>query len=939
MRSLLLLTALCTACVTTPTPPPTSTPKAPIEAASWDETLERVLPCIVSLKVTIPRALDTSSVGNIQGTGFIVDRERGIILTNRHLTLPNPVRAEAVLYNHEEVSLEELYYDPVHDFGFYRFDPSKIAFTELCELPLDADAARVGTEIRVVGNDAGEKISILPGTLARLDRDAPNYGPRGYNDFNTFYYQAASSTSGGSSGSPVLDIQGRVVALNAGGSRRAASSFYLPLNPVIRALKNIQASMPVPRGTLQTTWVHTPYDELVRLGLRPKTQEEVRAFDPETKGMLRVLKVVPGGPGSKGLEPGDILVRINGALVTRFWPLESALDAAVGKEVEVEIERAGASRKLKLKVDDLHALSPRAYVEAGYSVFHPLSYQKARNRHIAASGMYVARAGYMLQDAGIPGGAVIDRIDGVSIDSVDTLWKVFEGKPDRHEMRVEYRRLSDPRQQRTAMMRLDRRWFPMRRCEREESVGRWSCQNAAPGQPAAPAKAFTDTLPPGPSLPDAAARAVASSLIKVRFRVPYQHDGIRGSSYLGTGLIVDEKRGLVVVDRDTVPVTMGDLELIFEESVKIPGKIEAIHPLHNLTLISYDPKLVPTLKLRAAKLETKPLKEGDKIWQVTLSRGKVRSRETKISRVTTLSLSGSKFRPSFVDRNIDIYELDESRNGLGGVLVGKKGKVRALWSSFPSSRSRRWGGMPAHVVSPIVEQFKADGVLKTRTMGVEFSTLGILRARDMKLPQARLTALAKHDPESRHILRVKRRAPGFDATDKLRNGDLLLSVDGKPVTRFGEVEVATQKPKVTLELWRKGKLETLEVETTELGDQSVDRLVRWAGMTLQRAPLALPLQLGVERSGVYVAFIRSGTPGGRYRLRPTRRIMAVNETPTPDLDAFLKAVKDIKHGDVARLKVMTLKDQPSIVTLKLDLVFSPTEELVRTDKGWVRRDL
>jgi hypothetical protein len=67
-----------------------------------------------------------------------------------------PVVAEAVFLNHEEVDLEAIYRDPVHDFGFYRFERKDVRYLDPGELKLTPEGARVGTEIRVVGNDAGE---------------------------------------------------------------------------------------------------------------------------------------------------------------------------------------------------------------------------------------------------------------------------------------------------------------------------------------------------------------------------------------------------------------------------------------------------------------------------------------------------------------------------------------------------------------------------------------------------------------------------------------------------------------------------------------------------------------------------------------------------------------------------------------------------------------
>jgi S1-C subfamily serine protease len=292
---------------------------------------------------------------------------------------------------------------------------------ELEEIPLAPEAAAVGLEIRLVGNGSEEMLSVFAGTIARLDRHASLYTTDGYNDFNTFYMQAALGTKRGSSGSPVIDCDGQAVGLNAAGTNGSAA-FFLPLDRVARALKILQRckdesnigwqAAHIPRGTLQMTLSHNGFHEALRLGLPREVEELVRKDLPAETGFLVIRSMVLGGPAQNHLRIWDVLVRVNGDFVTRFLKLETVLDDNVGKTIDIEVVRGGVLEKVSLKVQDLHSITPNNFLELSGGVIHPLSYQQARNFLLRCGTLYVAKPGYMLSTAGVPPHAIIKSLAG-----------------------------------------------------------------------------------------------------------------------------------------------------------------------------------------------------------------------------------------------------------------------------------------------------------------------------------------------------------------------------------------------------------------------------------------------------------------------------------------------------------------------------------------------
>ncbi|KAI9252321.1 trypsin-like cysteine/serine peptidase domain-containing protein [Phascolomyces articulosus] len=970
---------------------PSTGTNVPYKARSWEPTLERAIKAIVSIKASHVRSFDTETSGGYTATGFIVDAERGIILTNRHVVSPAPIVAQAVLTNYEEVDLKPVYRDPVHDFGFMKFDPSKIKFMETQEIELSPERAKVGLDIRVVGNDAGEKLSILAGTLARLDRRAPEYGIGEYNDFNTFYLQAASGTSGGSSGSPVLDIDGHAVALNAGGASRASSSYYLPLDRVKRALGYIQQEMEVPRGTLQTEFEYLPYNEVRRLGLKAHIEEKVRTRFPDETGMLVVRSLLPKGPADGILVPGDIIIGCNGHMVPHFIALFDVIDNSVGKQMKLTVSRGKKVQDVTLMVQDLHEITPNRFVEIGGGVVHDLSYQLAKSYSQPVAGVYVATSGHMLASASAWRKSIIVSVNNIPTPNLDAFIDAMQTLSDGARVPIRFYALHKAYKDKVMIMHVDRHWHKFRVAVRNDMDGLWEYTDMPPPPSAPSYKPSTASLPPLDSSMELS-KQLLPSFVAIDFYLPYLVDGMKATQFYGTGFIVSKDPPLIVCDRDTIPISLGDIMITFANSIIIPGKLLFLHPFYNFVILTYDPALIGETPVEAVEFSDTDLNQGDDVYFTGM--GSDHSVNTKKTNINGLSNIGTRecSPPRWRAMNVEGVKVDDPFNSQGGLLTTEDGKVQALWVSYSSQNEKGkdisfMSGLPTKLVKPAVEHFLHGDKVVFKGLDVEFWTMRIAAARTLGLTDEWVKKVEQSGSTRHTLLYVLSILDERSPSAKVLNvGDVVLSINGQLVTRMSDLMRIhdNDSDNVDMVVLRNGQEIQVTVPMSQFSDYETTRVVGWQGALIQRPYKAVLEQVRNVPDGVYVSCTLYGSPASNV-LRPGVWIVEVNGKPVHDLDSFLNVVHQheqemmrrrrpsyippiqrskeeqakqqisFSEGDAlraddtdeddddndegyVRIKTVSRNETVRVAALKLDVHYWDTWQLVRDDKricGWL----
>lgn len=805
----------------------------------WVKTLERVLPAILAVRVSHPIAFNHNKRKCSVATGFIVESRLGIVLTNRHVIDCSPVLVNGTFTDGTEIDLYPLYSDPVHDFAFLKFDPSRIpAELFFTQIDLNPQGAKIGVQIRVVGNDNAEGQIVLPGVLAKLNRNPTSY------DLNTFYFAAANNTSGGSSGSPVINIEGCAVGLNSGGAFDAATSYFLPLDAAHFALQRIKETLSdgnvfgnISRGDLLVSFKFQTPDEALRLGMDSETVSTLRAeMKEEYKGFLvvnSILKPLQGIQPSE-LKVGDILISINGKFCNHFYELECVLNDHVHSEVVIQVQRCLTVVSLKATVYDLHQFDRNELVIFADSVFHEIPYLDAiSNECPLNAGIYIAEGGLMLNDVE---GCIITSVGCKRTTNLAEFTEALLSTTDNDITILQLAYLSSVSKPFMMEIFISKKYYDMFRKYSRCNDG----ENSWIAQDITTVMATERSL--DHNISEVANTSSQKSLFgcflslmfklernlfscwrctseltlyhattiacKVDFLPPYPYKGFDGILLTGLGLIVDSVRGLVFTSRSVIPHAIGAVRLHFvnasnKDIISVNADVVFLHPTRGYALVHYDPSgdKLKGLSIKSAKLSATS-GAGQKVTVVSMSLKSLATDNLTISTNTIAQVlsHSSKTCGCLFDDILSLTTTTQSP----GIIFASDGSVLALnvpskstkKKSYLESKSGNHINMLTYHLTPLLSLPMLPSSVYELPCKFSRTTLWAAKHRGISSSFAKKLESKFKEKHLRNslpsILEVIHGRFDTPVGDALKPGDLILSINGKIVITFSELHEAIE---------------------------------------------------------------------------------------------------------------------------------------------------
>jgi len=233
-----------------------------------------------------------------------------------------------------------------------------------------------------------------------------------------------------------------------------------------------------------------------------------------------------------------------------------------------------------------------------------------------------------------------------------------------------------------------------------------------------------------------------------------------------------------------------------------------------------------------------------------------------------------------------LLDLDGEVIGVNSAILSESGGFEGIGFAIPSN-------MAFHIAQALIAHGKVlRGWLG---IGVQDMTPALAKSFDLDFPKGAL------------VSEVMKNGPADKAG--VKNGDIILSFDGKAVTDAtmlrNNVANSPIGEKVHITVWRKGKKERIRAKVGSLEEamkKLADALKARLGILVEALTEQDAQNYGINLSrGVKISWIDSNGVLGQFGFEKGDIILAINGQPVEDVQAFIERILAMPHHQKIRL--------------------------------------
>ena len=349
------------------------------------------------------------------GSGVILS-EDGYIVTNNHV-IDGAEKLEVLLNDNSTYEATVIGTDEATDLALIKIDASGLSAITFG----DSEAVKIGEWVLAVGNPFGFNSTVTAGIVSAKARSLNQNSRNGRMGIESFI-QTDAALNPGNSGGALVNLKGELIGINSAIYSNTGSysgfSFAIPTSIVKKVMVDLMQYGTVQRAVLGCA--------VTELDAKLAKEKDITAV----KAGLLVREVNDRSTAMElGLQENDVITAINGVEVTNFAQLVEQLSKyRPGDPISVTYYR---NNKKETKSGTLRNTQGRTTItkKGEFSdmgvAFMKVSDDTKKKLGISSGVSVAGIKNGPFKDAGVKDGFVITEINGVAVNSVDDVEKIY----------------------------------------------------------------------------------------------------------------------------------------------------------------------------------------------------------------------------------------------------------------------------------------------------------------------------------------------------------------------------------------------------------------------------------------------------------------------------------------------------------------------------------